>query len=122
MDGEGIVIKRIAELSMRTIRESDALGRYGGEEFCILLPETSLEDATKLANRIRILCFQEEIEELNGLHVSLSIGITTHRGGSDNIATRIKQADKALYDAKSKGRNCCVAYCEKSNQRDCKVA
>lgn len=117
-----IVIKRIAELSMRTIRDSDRLGRYGGEEFGVLLPETSLEDATKLANRIRVLCFQEEIEELNGLRVSVSIGITARQGGSDDIAAMIEQADKALYEAKNGGRNCCVAYFDKSEQLDCSVA
>jgi len=117
-----IVIKRIAELSMRTIRDSDKLGRYGGEEFCVLLPETSPEGAMELAERLRILCFQEEIEELNGLHVSVSIGIATRQGGSDDIAALIEQADKALYEAKNGGRNCCVASCDKSEPLDCSVA
>lgn len=117
-----IVIKRIAELLLKTIRNSDLLGRYGGEEFCVLLPETSLEESMILAERIRILCFHEDINELNGLHVSVSIGIAACKGKTDEIAAMIERADKALYEAKKGGRNCCVAYSEESDKLDRDVA
>lgn len=117
-----IVIKRIAALSMNTIRNADKFGRYGGEEFCILLPEVGLEDATALANRIRVMCFRENIEELNGLQVSVSFGITERQIGGDLVASMIERADTALYQAKNSGRNCCVAFSRGSSPLDREVA
>lgn len=117
-----IVIKRIAELSMRIVRNVDAFGRFGGEEFCVLLPETGIADALILADRIRIACFQEKIEELKGLHVSVSIGIAERQAMHDDIASLIRRADKALYQAKGNGRNCCVPHSELRIEPDCNVA
>jgi diguanylate cyclase (GGDEF)-like protein len=117
-----IVIKRIAELSMGIVRTTDTFGRYGGEEFCVLMPETGLEDALILANRIRTACFQERIEELKGLHVSLSAGVADRKSMSDEVTSLIDRADKALYQAKSNGRNCCVAFGGEQSKRDCDVA
>jgi len=117
-----IVIKRVAELSMGIVRTADTFGRYGGEEFCVLLPETGLESAMMLADRIRIACFQEQIEELKGLYVSMSIGVTDREAMSDDIASLIERADKALYEAKNSGRNRCVASGGKHNERDSNVA
>ena len=105
-----IVIQRIAKLAMDTIRETDAFGRFGGEEFCVLMPETALAPAKTLADRIRIMCFKEVIEELGGLHTSVSIGLAERHDGEVDVAGMIERADAALYEAKNSGRNRCVAY------------
>jgi diguanylate cyclase (GGDEF)-like protein len=117
-----LVIKRFAELFMKTLRNSDALGRYGGEEFCALLPETSLENAGLLAERLRVLCFQEEISELNGLHVSVSVGLTSRQNGTNDVLAMIEEADRALYHAKKSGRNCCQSYEDLSRELSSSVA
>ena len=104
-----IVIQRISKLAMEYIRETDAFGRFGGEEFCILLPETALPAAETLADRIRVMCFNEEIEELGGLHTSVSIGLSERNTGEVEIQAVIERADRALYEAKNGGRNRCVA-------------
>ena len=104
-----IVIKRLAELAMAQIRETDALGRFGGEEFVVLMPETALKDSMKLAERLR-KCFSEsEIHKLNGARCSISIGVTERAKGEIVLEPLLDRADKALYKAKNAGRNRCVS-------------
>jgi diguanylate cyclase (GGDEF)-like protein len=88
----------------------DILGRYGGEEFVILLPETNGKGALKAAERLR-----ERIENLRistdagNLSVTISLGVTSIEKSSDHIQTLdmlVKYADEALYEAKRFGRNC----------------
>jgi len=105
-----IVIQRIAKMGMEAIRETDTFGRYGGEEFVVLLPETALTTAMILAERIRIMCFSEVIQELGGLHTSVSIGLTEKYGGEEDVVSMIERADQALYVAKNSGRNRCMEY------------
>ena len=114
------VLIRIAEICTETIRETDILGRYGGEEFIILSPETPLNDAALLAERLR-----KAIETMNFRHdnihipVTISIGLASVNGHdlvTDNaVDTLIEQADNALYMAKEAGRNCSQIYrCRKT--------
>lgn len=100
------VLKAFAELIKDTVRESDILGRYGGEEFMVALPNTGGKDAVAIAERIRKnmkhknFDFEEEI-----VHISVSIGVASIDEDTRTLAELIERADKALYEAKSKGRN-----------------
>jgi two-component system, cell cycle response regulator len=99
------VLRALASLLQKRLRPNDKLGRYGGEEFCAILPETSLENAALIAEELRALVagtpFRAESLEIN---VTISIGAGALREGM--IATDLYQsADKMLYQAKRTGRN-----------------
>lgn len=98
------VIQRIASLCITSIRQSDLVGRIGGEEFAILLPDTSAEDAEKFAERIRILFADEVIDVGEPISATVSIGIARLRQ-EETLASLIDHADRALYAAKASGRN-----------------
>jgi len=107
-----IVLQKVSLLCRETLREVDIIGRLGGEEFAILLPETMLEKALEVAERVRQLIAETEIALETGLplHVTVSIGVATLKGKEINIDTLLHQADEALYEAKRTGRNkVCVA-------------
>jgi len=99
------VLQLVADRSVSVVRSGDLVGRLGGEEFAILMPGASPEDATAVAERLRGMI--ERTEELNGEilpAVTVSVGICAHardQGASDLLAC----ADRALYAAKSAGRN-----------------
>lgn len=109
-DGGDYVLKEIADVLLQHVRSGDVCSRLGGEEFVILLPETTKDYAIEVAERIR-----KNIEMLeltyNGQIIKLtsSFGVATH-SGEINIDHLLKDADKALYSAKAEGRNkVCVA-------------
>lgn len=83
------------------------VGRYGGEEFVILLPETDAPAAGHIAERIRsaVACQVIAIEQ-HRLTVTISQGVATTQGISLDLAALLTQADQALYEAKHAGRNC----------------
>jgi diguanylate cyclase (GGDEF)-like protein len=83
------------------LRRQDQLGRFGGEEFVLLLPETPLEVALVVAERIRAMTDQSETKP----HCTVSIGVTTNRHDNDTLDTLLSRADAAMYRAKDKGRN-----------------
>ena len=88
--------------TVRTLlRQPDMLGRLGGEEFLVLLPETSMEEALLVAERIRASCAQR----LPGPGCTASVGVTTNRSDSDTIDILMARADSAMYRAKAHGRN-----------------
>jgi diguanylate cyclase (GGDEF)-like protein len=99
------VLKEVAKIIKSLIRKSDICGRFGGEEFVILLPNTKLSGAMKLAERIR-KAIEEYDFDFNGkkINVTVSIGITSV-GINDSYESLIDRADEALYEAKQKGRN-----------------
>jgi diguanylate cyclase (GGDEF)-like protein len=87
------------------LRASDTLGRMGGEEFAILLPETSLNEAVAMAERIRH-AFAESPHPLEAITMTVSVGVAElHMAGIDTVETLLARADGALYDAKNAGRN-----------------
>lgn len=90
-----------------SLRKSDILGRYGGDEFMIILPETTLAGAHNLAEKIRSAVEELELEITGGdrVKLSLSIGITRCSTSIDNIDTIVGLADTALYASKQTGRN-----------------
>ncbi len=105
------VLAHCARLLMNAMRIDDVLGRYGGEEFCAVLPNCSLEDAEKIAQSIRLQVREQNVMlgQTQMAHFSLSIGVAMHEGPQDILAV-IAKADEALYAAKNAGRDrVCVA-------------
>lgn len=98
--GDRVLVNFVVQVKA-LLRGPDQLGRFGGEEFMALLPETSLEEAIHVAERIRELFAQAADEP----HCTVSIGITTNHKDTDTVDTLIARADAALYRAKSRGRN-----------------
>jgi len=101
-------LKKLSHLLRRSAREMDSVTRYGGEEFCVLLPETSREPARMVAERIRHGIerepfYQEEL--LPGGRLTVSIGIACYPTDGDNAEALLDAADRALYQAKDNGRN-----------------
>ena len=88
-------------------RPRDFVARYGGEEFACLLPRTGLDDAVKLADRVREQC-QQHTTELLPVHsnFSVSIGVASAYPGAERASELLFAADTALYGAKKAGRNC----------------
>lgn len=105
------VIQEVASILKETLRETDFIGRYGGEEFAVILPETTLEQASEVAERIRYRIHEQTItNEFNSLQVTVSLGIATLKAEMNSVEEMLKQADQALYQAKSNGRNTWVGY------------
>jgi len=103
----------IARTTSAHMRAVDVLARYGGDEFIILMPETNAQQSLQIAERIRESAAALHLETEKGtLNITLSIGIAEafSEAQDENIETIIQRADKALYMAKTNGRNCVVAY------------
>jgi diguanylate cyclase (GGDEF)-like protein len=96
------VLQRVAQIFRYTMRDSDLIGRYGGEEFLIVLPETDCDEAALVAERIRKDVQAQEWPEPQ-LHVTISGGVTEYGGG--NGEQLIRRADSLMYQAKQLGRN-----------------
>jgi diguanylate cyclase (GGDEF)-like protein len=104
-----MVLKRIAGEVSVTLRNIDCIGRYGGEEFLMVLPQTLLDGAMVKAERVRQLIAAIEFPEIGpGFQVTVSIGVAQFNSAY-GIDKTISRADLALYRAKSSGRNCCVS-------------
>jgi diguanylate cyclase (GGDEF)-like protein len=108
------VLREFAATVQRQIRESDSFGRYGGEEFLLMLPETSVDEARALAERVRANIANLNFPDLPELAVTVSIGIAEFRV-DEPIAQTVARADEALYQAKSSGRNRVVRYGEQAD-------
>jgi len=102
-----VVLKQVAKLIQAQTRTVDVAARYGGEEFCVLLPDTDLDHATRIAERIRRSVAECVIDydELK-LSVTISLGTAQFDPGRDlSGKSVIDRADKALYRSKQEGRN-----------------
>lgn len=101
------VLQQSAQMIRQTVRLADMLARYGGEEFCVLLPETELDKARLLAERIRRRLEAHHYRDGRGepFRVTCSIGLAGWREGMDRPETLLQAADEALYQAKAAGRN-----------------
>lgn len=100
------VLKGVAEILMRHVRTHDVAARFGGEEFVMLLPETSLGGAVVVAERIRTAVENVDFNSAGCRHnVTISIGVAEYLGDGTDVEEVIKKADEALYKAKSSGRN-----------------
>lgn len=105
-----VVIKKLATLLLSRLRSQDSVGRYGGEEFALILPTAGIDEATKIVNNLR-----KQVEQLafktesSDFFVTISAGIACLNKG-DNSQAMVNQADVALYEAKKRGRNQVVVY------------
>jgi diguanylate cyclase (GGDEF)-like protein/PAS domain S-box-containing protein len=107
-----IVLQRLSEIMRETLRSVDVIGRMGGEEFAILLPETDLKRATEVAERLRenVTHAQVALEATTPLQFTVSVGVSGMKGKDATLDILLNQADWALYEAKEGGRNkVCVA-------------
>lgn len=106
-----VVLKEISGVIKDNIRQIDFAGRYGGEEFAVVLPETDMKQAKFVAERIRRYVELKHIKAYDEeLKVTISIGIATFPDDTSNIEKLIDQADQALYRAKQAGRNKVCAF------------
>jgi len=107
-----IILQALSETCKIVLRAFDIVGRWGGDEFAILLPETPPAIAPQVAERLRdaIESTVVDLEMHSPLHFSVSIGCASRNAKDDNLDTLLNIADRALYDAKRTGRNrVCVA-------------
>jgi diguanylate cyclase (GGDEF)-like protein len=96
----------VAERCLGNLREVDILGRYGGEEFVVVLPETNLISAGTVAERVCRLIGDEPVETDKGpVSVTVSIGVAPLDEDCQSFDALLERADQALYAAKEKGRN-----------------
>jgi diguanylate cyclase (GGDEF)-like protein len=110
------VIVNIANILLQHTRKSDIVVRFGGEEFVILLPNTNIDGAAKIAEKIRVNIENQTIklDENSTIKTTVSIGVSQcSNSNSLNIENLIKRTDVALYEAKRSGKNKVVIY-EKS--------
>ena len=100
------VLKEVARRLTTSVRPYDVVGRYGGEEFVVMLPDTSMEQCLIIAARIRENIRTETIEaEGNKLSITASLGVTRSSETDVNLSDVLKRADAAMYKAKADGRD-----------------
>jgi diguanylate cyclase (GGDEF)-like protein len=105
------VLKHFAVLLRSSLREEDLIGRIGGDEFAVLLPNLRKADAARIAERIRRNVDETRLAEESGLICfTVSIGISEDEGSDSPLHDILTQADSALYQAKHQDRNCTVMY------------
>lgn len=99
------VLKGVSASLRKALRADDHVGRWGGEEFCVLLPRTTLHDATLLAERIA----RRVSDDGQRVPVTVSIGVSVYTAGDTDLQAVLRRADGALYEAKAAGRDRVVA-------------
>ncbi|MGU5716621.1 diguanylate cyclase [Aeromonas taiwanensis] len=100
------VLTAVAQCIEDQLRSLDRAGRNGGEEFLVLLPDTRLDEAAEVAERIRREVARLAIEEVPADHpIRISIGCAEYKREDDNLGELIRRADEAMYEAKLAGRN-----------------
>jgi len=112
------VLREVGSIIKGSIREIDIAGRYGGEEFCVVLPDTDTEGARFVAERIRTATEETTIKAYDAtVQTTLSIGIATFPIDAKNMGDMIDRADWALYQAKDLGRNRICLYGEHKGKK-----
>lgn len=110
-------LRQLALILQQVVRSVDFVGRYGGEEFCCVLPETSAANARVLAECLRAKVAEEVFtygsEKFN---ITISLGVAEYGDGANTLETLIELADTALYKAKHEGRNRVVCAHSSANQ------
>lgn len=106
-----VVLKHIVTLVKNNTREVDLVGRFGGEEFCVILPETNKEEAQVVSERIREVVEKYGFKAYDEMtSVTVSIGVATFPDDCNSSEDLIDNSDKALYQAKAAGRNKVCMY------------
>ena len=103
------IIRKMGDIIKKSFRKTDIPGRIGGEEFAVVLKNTSLQEAKKAAEKVRNISTRTKV--IYGEHeitFTVSIGVAASGGNTGDIEDIMKMADDALYKAKAKGRNCVV--------------
>ncbi len=101
-----LVLKHVASLFSHTLRHMDVVGRFGGEEFILILPETDLEQALLVVNRLREELEASPLQSPRGeITMTATCGVTLVTSDDMDVAAVIKRADQALYEGKRAGRN-----------------
>ncbi len=107
--GHGVgdeVIRALARTCLENLRKSDILGRLGGEEFAVVLPETPIEKAMLVAEKVRIALCETAVAHPSGvLHFTSSFGVATALKDDEDILSALNRSDENLYAAKESGRN-----------------
>lgn len=111
------VLVGVADVLRRTFRDSDLICRYGGEEFCVVLPEQTIDAAIKAGERFRASL---ENTDFDGLSVTASIGVSSRAFAITCYETMIDQADQSLYIAKRSGRNQLMSWEDVKDMPDLK--
>ncbi|MDF2569505.1 MAG: hypothetical protein K0R55_1109 [Sporomusa sp.] len=106
------VLRTLAGSFSQMLRQQDIFGRIGGEEFAVLLPETGVDAALQVAERLRVALQQQTIQLEDGqtLSITISIGVAAAKDTDKNFGDILTRADKGLYLAKGSGRNCVKQY------------
>lgn len=102
------VLKEISQILTRNIKEPNIVGRWGGEEFMIICPNTHLKEAIQLSEELRITINSHDFYLVDPITASFGVSIYSE---DDSIEDSIQKADKALYCAKNRGRNTVVNVC-----------
>lgn len=101
------VLQRVADVIAASLRPEDTIGRYGGEEFAVLVPGADLQAAVALATRVQREMARERIpHDHEPLHITASVGVASLGAEDASLQSLLKRADDALYAAKRAGRNC----------------
>jgi len=108
------VLQRLGSTMKNSLREIDVIARLGGEEFAILLPQTTLDQASELAQRLRTRIAEESIPSAQGtaIEFTVSIGLDAWQETDANLDALLKRCDQAMYQAKNSGRNRVVQFAE----------
>lgn len=103
-----LALRFMADALLSNVRETDTIGRFGGEEFVVILPETDGEQTLLLAERLRKTLEQLQVPVTEGksLQMTASFGVSIVSSDDSDYHSGLKRADSALYQAKSMGRNC----------------
>lgn len=112
------VIKLLANVLLSCTRDEDIVSRYGGEEFCIILPGIEVDHAVAIAERIRLKIKNDSISSFEtGPHITVSIGVASIYDHAKDPAELNDQADQALYVAKESGRNRVIRWTAESSDK-----
>src|SRR4029077_13958402 len=109
-----IVLRGVAQTISENLRASDRIGRYGGEEFMLILTETDVDEGAVLTEKLRSLVQRQRfgVDGNPGLSVTISIGIAGGTGPGLRMDSLVRDADAAMYSAKSLGRNQTYVFAE----------
>ena len=113
--GHGVgddVLRSVSAVLSEQFADRGLLCRYGGEEFCIIMPETTLEEALEVADEARRAIEAIRLDDPAELRLTASLGVSETRFAASEPQELINQADVCLYAAKRSGRNCVIAYSE----------